>query len=130
PGRANGVSGAGRRPARGDEARRKARRWRRDGPAPHRWQRGRGAETDRSRPKPVGKHVPTVGAKRQRLSPNRQRRVERSVKVREQLAAARRFVAQRIAKRLLVHRDQYKTILPGEVAGGGLPCLVMGREVD
>jgi hypothetical protein len=56
--------------------------------------------------------------------------IEFAVKVREQLAVARRLEAQRSAQRIGIDRDQEQAGLAGEVLSGRLGDLLWEREVD
>ncbi len=50
--------------------------------------------------------------------------------MREQVAAARGFVAQGLAQPVALDGDEEQVVLPGEVAGGGLGHLRGGGEMD
>lgn len=71
-----------------------------------------------------------VGAERQRLDPKHASGIERSVKVREQVAAPRPLPAQRRPQSGGIDRDEQQIVLPRKVLGRRFAQLVVGGKVD
>ena len=67
---------------------------------------------------------------RQRLGPGNVFEAQRTIKVREQLIAARLFPFQSIAQTVGIHPQQHQIRLFGEVFCSCLRCLLCGGEMD